>query len=132
MATKQDISRSNGSTSAIGRVPATRSEGSGPTIWLAGDPNDLKEWMPMGITGVVLNTVVHNEYAQNHGSALRGTPKGTTYCKVPGPTPQPCNLDYFRRPGTATGSSDCALFTRNEMGRNIVQPGAQRFRNDYI
>jgi transaldolase len=71
MATKQDVSRSNGSTSAIGRVPATRSEGSGPTIWLAGDPNDLKEWMPMGIAGIVLNTVVHNEYAQNHGSALK-------------------------------------------------------------
>ena len=66
---KQDT-RSNGAAAALGRVPATRNEGRGPTIWLAGDPDDLKEWMPMGIAGIVLNTVVHNEYAQNHGSAI--------------------------------------------------------------
>ena len=71
MAKKQDITKANGSAATLGRVPATRNEGRGPTIWLAGDPDDLQEWMPMGIAGIVLNTVVHNEYAQNHGSALK-------------------------------------------------------------
>lgn len=71
MASNQEIAKSNGSASVLGRVPTTRGEGSGPTIWLAGDPNDLKDWMSLGIAGIVLNTVVHNEYAQNHGSAIK-------------------------------------------------------------
>ncbi len=54
----------------IGLVPAARRQGRGPAIWLAGDPNDLKEWMPLGIAGIVTNTVVHNQYAKAHGGAI--------------------------------------------------------------
>ena len=44
-----------------GPVPAAHTEGRGPTIWLAGTPEDLKEWMPLGIAGIVTNTVVLNQ-----------------------------------------------------------------------
>ena len=54
----------------IGTVPAARRQGRGPAIWLAGDPDDLEEWMPLGIAGIVTNTVVHNQYAKAHGSAI--------------------------------------------------------------
>ena len=30
-------------------------EGMGPSIWLAGDPADLKKWMNSGIEGIVTN-----------------------------------------------------------------------------
>ena len=56
--------------SDIGPVPAARRQGYGPAIWLAGDPDDLKEWMPLGIAGIVTNTVVHNQYAKAHGGAI--------------------------------------------------------------
>ena len=56
--------------SNIGPVPAARRQGRGPAIWLAGDPDDLKEWMPLGIAGIVTNTVVHNHYAKAHGGAI--------------------------------------------------------------
>ena len=35
--------------------------GVGPKIWLAGDPEDLKEWMLYGATGVVTNTAPTSE-----------------------------------------------------------------------
>ena len=54
----------------IGPVPGARRQGRGPAIWLAGDPDDLKEWMPLGIAGIVTNTVVHNQYAKAHGGAI--------------------------------------------------------------
>ena len=55
---------------ANGAVPTTRSEGRGPTIWLAGSPDELKEWMPLGIAGIVTNTVVLNQYAKPYGSVI--------------------------------------------------------------
>ena len=53
-----------------GPVAAARRQGRGPAIWLAGDPDDLKEWMPLGVAGIVTNTVVHNQYAKAHGGAI--------------------------------------------------------------
>ena len=41
--------------------------GSGPQIWLAGDPADLSEWLEMGAAGIVTNTVVLNEMVQKYG-----------------------------------------------------------------
>ena len=51
-------------------VPKARSEGRGPTIWLAGTPEDLAPWMPLGISGIVTNTVVLNQYAKPYGSVI--------------------------------------------------------------
>lgn len=51
-------------------VPTTRANGRGPTIWLAGPPEELKEWMPLGIAGIVTNTVVLNQYAMAYGSVI--------------------------------------------------------------
>ena len=48
-------------------VPRARREGRGPAIWLAGDPADLVEWMPLGITGIVTNTVVLHEMVKKYG-----------------------------------------------------------------
>ena len=59
-----------GEEAGTGPVPAARRRGRGPAIWLAGDPDDLKEWMPLGIAGIVTNTVVHNQYAKAHGGAI--------------------------------------------------------------
>ena len=53
-----------------GSVPQTRSEGSGPTIWLAGTPEEREEWMPLGIAGIVTNTVVLNQYAKPYGTVI--------------------------------------------------------------
>ena len=55
---------------ASGPVPTARAQGRGPTIWLAGSPDDLKEWMPLGIAGIVTNTVVLNQYAQQCGTVI--------------------------------------------------------------
>ena len=55
---------------ANGRVPKTRFEGGGPTIWLAGPPEELENWMPLGIAGIVTNTVVLNQYAKPHGTVI--------------------------------------------------------------
>ena len=46
----------------IGAVARARRRGRGPTIWLAGEPDDLKEWMAMGAAGIVTNTVVLNHH----------------------------------------------------------------------
>ena len=51
-------------------VSKTRSTGRGPTIWLAGPPAELVEFMPMGIAGIVTNTVVLNLYAKPYGSVI--------------------------------------------------------------
>ncbi|MXZ20198.1 MAG: hypothetical protein F4Y84_06270 [Caldilineaceae bacterium SB0665_bin_25] len=53
-----------------GLVNKTRSKGRGPTIWLAGPPADLEEFMPLGIEGIVTNTVVLNQYAKQYGSVI--------------------------------------------------------------
>ena len=54
----------------IGRVTQARRRGSGPAIWLAGDPDDLKEWMPLGITGIVTNTVVLNQLMPKYKTVI--------------------------------------------------------------
>jgi len=41
--------------------------GRGPAIWLAGDPEDLKPWMPLGAAGIVTNTVVLNQMVKKYG-----------------------------------------------------------------
>ena len=56
---------------ASGPVPTARAQGRGPTIWLAGSPDELKEWMPLGIAGIVTNTVVLNQYAKQYGSVIK-------------------------------------------------------------
>ena len=53
-----------------GAVPKARAEGRGPTIWLAGTPDELEPLMPLGIAGIVTNTVVLNQYAKQYGSAI--------------------------------------------------------------
>ncbi len=54
----------------VGPVTQARRRGRGPAIWLAGDPDELQEWMPLGITGIVTNTVVMNMYVKNHGPVI--------------------------------------------------------------
>lgn len=56
-----------------GRVIQRKSKGSGPAIWLAGDPEDLKKWLPLGAAGVVTNTVVLNQMVQKYGQLLEVT-----------------------------------------------------------
>lgn len=51
-------------------VTKTRSEGNGPEIWLAGTPEELKEWMPLGIAGIVTNTVVLNQYVKSYSTVI--------------------------------------------------------------
>jgi transaldolase len=55
-----------GITSHVGPVSEVRERGRGPGIWLAGDPEDLKPWMPFA-TGIVTNTVVQNDLVKKYG-----------------------------------------------------------------
>ncbi len=50
-----------------GRVAQYKRDGRGPDIWLAGDPEDLKQWLPLGTAGVVTNTVVLNQMVKKYG-----------------------------------------------------------------
>lgn len=59
--------QSNGATPAVMPVNTRRKLERGPAIWLAGDPEDLKEWMPRGATGIVTNTVVLNDMVKKYG-----------------------------------------------------------------
>ncbi len=45
----------------------TLSNGRGPQIWLAGDPEDLPQWLDMGTAGIVTNMVVLREMVQKYG-----------------------------------------------------------------
>ena len=56
---------------ANGAAADLQAGGRGPTIWLAGSPDELKEWMPLGIAGIVTNTVVLNQYAKPYGSVIK-------------------------------------------------------------
>lgn len=51
----------------FGTAQQAQMSGSGPSIWLAGDPQDLKEWMGRGAAGIVTNTVVLNEMVKKYG-----------------------------------------------------------------
>lgn len=53
-----------------GPVPKSHFEGRGPAIWLAGPPDALVEWLPLGIAGIVTNTVVLDQYAKPYGSVI--------------------------------------------------------------
>ena len=59
--------RTNGALAEVGAVAAAKQRGRGPAIWLAGDPEDLKTWLPRGGYGIVTNTVVLNEMVQKYG-----------------------------------------------------------------
>ena len=64
------IRKRNIESAAGGGVTRAKSEGRGPTIWLAGDPEDLKEWMPLGIAGIVTNTVILNQMVKKYGPMI--------------------------------------------------------------
>jgi transaldolase len=57
----------DGAELAAGPVTNARQREPGPAIWLAGDPADLKTWLPRGGYGIVTNTVVLNEMVQKYG-----------------------------------------------------------------
>lgn len=52
---------------AVGAAEMNQAMASGPAVWLAGDPEDLKPWMERGAAGIVTNTVVLNEMVQKYG-----------------------------------------------------------------
>ena len=64
-------SSANGAATATASAPGAaqlnRTASSGPAVWLAGDPEDLKPWMQRGAAGIVTNTVVLNEMVQKYG-----------------------------------------------------------------
>ena len=60
----------NGMEAEVGQVTRARIQGRGPSIWLAGDPEDLKEWMPLGVAGIVTNTVVLNTMVKKYGKMV--------------------------------------------------------------
>ena len=66
-ATREMGQISDGTRTLSGPVSRARLQGSGHSIWLAGDPEDLKDWLPLGAAGVVTNTVVLNEMVQKYG-----------------------------------------------------------------
>lgn len=63
----ETVTRTAGALTNRGTVPAAHQRGHGPAIWLAGDPEDLKIWLPRGGYGIVTNTVVLNEMVQKYG-----------------------------------------------------------------
>ena len=66
----QTTPSTNGATmnaTVPGEAAMARAMGSGPAVWLAGDPEDLKPWMDRGAAGIVTNTVVLNEMVQKYG-----------------------------------------------------------------
>ena len=60
----------DGAQAELGQVTRARLQCRGPAIWLAGDPEDLKEWMPLGAAGIVTNTVVLNEMVKKYGKLV--------------------------------------------------------------
>ncbi|NKB70103.1 MAG: hypothetical protein GKR89_23770 [Candidatus Latescibacteria bacterium] len=52
-------------------VAQHRRKGHGPAIWLAGDPDDLEELMPLGPAGIVTNTVVLNQLMPKYGTVIK-------------------------------------------------------------
>ena len=60
----------DGAQAKLGQVTRARLQDRGPAIWLAGDPEDLKEWMPLGAAGIVTNTVVLNEMVKKYGKLV--------------------------------------------------------------
>ena len=67
MTVSNATAHANSAPAAAGPVTKARQRGHGPAIWLAGDPEDLKVWLPRGGYGIVTNTVVLNEMVQKYG-----------------------------------------------------------------
>ncbi|MCY4528781.1 MAG: hypothetical protein OXD46_07135, partial [Chloroflexi bacterium] len=67
MATGTKISTNGVEPVVTGPVMQARRVGRGPAIWLAGDPEDLKNWMDRGAAGIVTNTVVLNDMVKKYG-----------------------------------------------------------------
>ena len=66
---KKETALTNGFVDdVLGRTTQARLDGRGPAIWLAGDPEDLKVWLPRGGVGVVTNTVVLDDMTQKYGN----------------------------------------------------------------
>ena len=57
----------------FGTAENARMTGSGPAIWLAGDPEDLPEWLDRGAAGIVTNTVVLNQMVKKYGQITEVT-----------------------------------------------------------
>ena len=57
----------NGAVENAGAAVRSMFEGRGPDIWLAGDPEDLKDLLPLGPRGIVTNTVVLNDMVKKYG-----------------------------------------------------------------
>ena len=66
MATKNGISAKL-TEPLFGTAENARMTGTGPAIWLAGNPEDLPEWLDRGAAGIVTNTVVLNQMVQKYG-----------------------------------------------------------------
>ena len=66
VATKNGISPSV-TQPLFGTAENARVNGRGPAIWLAGDPEDLPEWLDRGAAGIVTNTVVLNDMVKKYG-----------------------------------------------------------------
>lgn len=68
---QQSVISTNGAADsalmAVGAAEMNQAMASGPAVWLAGDPEDLKPWMERGAAGIVTNTVVLNEMVQKYG-----------------------------------------------------------------
>ena len=69
MATKNGISPSV-TEPLFGTAENARVAGRGPSIWLAGDPEDLPEWLDRGAAGIVTNTVVLNDMVKKYGQMI--------------------------------------------------------------
>lgn len=57
----------------FGTAENARMGGNGPAVWLAGDPEDLSEWMDRGAAGIVTNTVVLNDMVKKYGQLTEVT-----------------------------------------------------------
>ena len=57
----------------FGTAENARMTGTGPAVWLAGDPEDLGEWMDRGAAGIVTNTVVLNDMVKKYGQITEVT-----------------------------------------------------------
>ncbi|MDA0595942.1 MAG: hypothetical protein O2921_02145 [Chloroflexi bacterium] len=72
MATKNGLSPKP-TEPLFGSAENARMTGTGPAIWLAGDPEDLPEWLNAGAAGIVTNTVVLNDMVKKYGQITEVT-----------------------------------------------------------
>ncbi len=72
MATKNGVSAKL-TEPLFGTAENARMTGAGPAIWLAGDPEDLSEWLDRGAAGIVTNTIVLNDMVKKYGQITEVT-----------------------------------------------------------